>query len=103
MRRFFALLFLAFGLPTVAEAGMLRDWWIPADPEAITTAADVQRGAADALYQCRTASSYVNAYGELRVNWALAESCMRSGGWQEVSKAEWTLATTPAQTIARAE
>ena len=74
-----------------AEAGLLRDWWVPKDGHCLVNpdATEARKASADDLTTCRAEGALPSVDGEEVTDWAAVARCMDDRGWTKRSREKW--------------
>ena len=74
-----------------AEAGLMRDWWVPKDGHCQVNpdASETRKASADDLTACRDVGARPSAMGEVATDWQAVARCMDERGWTKRSREKW--------------
>ena len=74
-----------------AEAGLIRDWWVPKDGHCLVNpdASETRKAGADDLAACRAEGAVSSADGEVVTDWSTVSHCMDDRGWTKRSREKW--------------
>lgn len=74
-----------------AEAGLMRDWWVPKDGHCLVNpdASETRKASADDLTACRDVGARPSPTGDVATDWSAVSHCMDERGWTKRSREKW--------------